>query len=161
MGGELRPWRPSDADRLVEAWNDPSIAAWNPVPPEPTLATATRWIDGVADREANRTSFDWVIDIPAHGGVVGEVGFAGFNPQHDGAFIGYWLLPQGRGNGLATTAVDAATTWAHDTCGLGIIVARCDPKNPASGAVVARVGYRKERSDAQGQELWISRTREA
>jgi len=44
---------------------------------------------------------------------------------------------------------------------LKTIVARCHPDNPASGAVVARVGYGKERLDSTGHELWMSRTRGA
>lgn len=158
-GGELRAWRETDGDVLVSAWRDRDIAKWNPVPPEPTATTAGRWIAGVADRAARRLSVDWVIDVPGAGGVVGEVGLFGFNPAHDGAMIGYWLLPAGRGRGLATAAVVAIGEWAHATLGLGVIVARCHPDNPASEAVVARVGYVYERTDSTGHQLWISRTR--
>ncbi len=157
-GGELRAWRETDADVLVSAWDDPDISMWNPVPPEPTAATAGRWIGGVADRAAQRLSIDWVIDLPSAGGVVGEVGLSGFNPAHNGAMIGYWLLPAGRGKGLATVAVVSVSQWAHATLGLDLIVARCHPNNPASEAVVARVGYVNERADSTGHQLWISRS---
>ena len=158
-GGELRAWSETDIDVLVSAWGDPDIALWNPVPPEPSVATARRWISGVADRTAQRLSIDGVIDVPSAGGVVGEVGLSSFNPAHKGAIIGYWLLPAGRGKGLATAAVAAISEWAHVTVGLEAIVARCHPSNPASDAVVARVGYVNERSDSTGHDLWISRTR--
>lgn len=158
-GAELRSWCETDAEVLVSAWGDPDIAMWNPVPPEPTRAAAGRWIAGVADRAAQRLSIDWVIDLPRAGGVVGEVGLSGFNPAHNGAMIGYWLLPAGRGRGLATAAVAAIGEWAHAMLDLDVIVARCHPNNPASDAVVARVGYVNERTDSTGHQLWISRTR--
>lgn len=158
-GGVLRAWIPSDAPALVDAWSDESIAAWNPVPPQADLASATHWIAGVARREQKRMSMDWVIDVPALGGVVGEVGLSGFSPEHSGAMIGYWLLAKGKGQGLATAAVRAVTRHAKEELGLGTIVARCHPDNSASGAVVARVGYSKERKDSTGHELWVSRTR--
>lgn len=157
-GGELRAWSETDVDVLVSAWADPDIAMWNSVPREPTASTAGRWIAGVADRQTQLLSIDWVIDVPAAGGVVGEVGLSGFNPAHNGAMIGYWLLPVGRGKGLATAAVAAISEWAYATLGLDVIVARCHPNNPASEAVVARVGYVNERTDSIGHQLWISRT---
>ena len=160
-GGVLRAWTPADAPVLVDAWSDASISAWNPVPPEPDLATARRWIAGAATRETKRVSMDWVIDVAPLGGVVGEVGLSGFSPEHSGAMIGYWLLAKGKGQGLATAAVRAVTCHAHRQLGLETIVARCHPDNPASGAVVARVGYGKERLDSTGHELWMSRTRGA
>ena len=47
---------------------DPNVAAWNPVPPEPTTALAASWIDGVAERETAGSSLDWVIDDPCTAG---------------------------------------------------------------------------------------------
>lgn len=166
-GATLRPWKHADAAALVAGWNDPDVALWNAVPPTPTTETATGWISGVADRAQARTSFDWVIDCA--GGtasdepqaIVGEVGLSGFSDAHQGAFIGYWLLPAGRGYGYATQAVSAVTAWAHETLSLDTIVARCHTSNTASQQVAARAGYRNERSDRTGHQLWISRTRES
>lgn len=165
-GALLRPWRLADAAALVAAWHDDDVAAWNPVPASPTLATATTWISGVADRDDARRSLDWVIDCSidvdaAETNVVGEVGLSGFSDEYQGALIGYWLLPEGRGQGFATTAVSAVTRWAHEALSLDMIVARCHTSNMASQHVAARAGYRNERSDATGHQLWISRTRES
>jgi RimJ/RimL family protein N-acetyltransferase len=160
-GGVLRPWEFTDAQILVQGWLDPDVAAWNSVPSAPTLATATSWIAGVQDRAAITQSIDWVIESYATHGVVGEVGLSGFSDAHRGALIGYWLLPEGRGQGLATAAVTAVTGWAHQALSLATIVARCNTSNTASQQVAARAGYRHERADATGHQLWISRTRES
>ena len=160
-GAVLRPWAVTDAETLVTGWSDPDVAAWNSVPSTPTVALATRWIAGVHDRAANRQSIDWVIQSHDTNGVVGEVGLSGFSDAHRGALIGYWLLPAGRGHGCATAAVSAVTKWAHQTLSLDTIVARCNTSNTASQQVAARAGYRHERSDPTGHQLWISRTRES
>ena len=91
--------------------------------------------------------------------MIGEVGLSGFDAKHAGALIGYWLLPDGRGQGLATASVRAVTEWAHEELGIAVIVARCEwrvqvPDNPRSDRqLLARVGYRNERRDSSGHEL--------
>jgi ribosomal-protein-alanine N-acetyltransferase len=157
-GGRLRSWTNDDAPILVQAWADADIARWNAVPPEPTLETATRWISGVQERLEKRLSVDMVVDACALG-VVGEVGLSGFSDAHQGALIGYWLLPEGRGQGLAGAAVLAFTAWAHEAFGLDVIVARCDESNLASQAVARRAGFQNEGRDSSGNQLWRSRTR--
>lgn len=157
-GGRLRSWTNADAPVLVQAWADTDIARWNAVPPEPTLETATRWISGVQERLEKRLSVDMVVDADALG-VVGEVGLSGFSDAHQGAVIGYWLLPAGRGQGFAAAAVVAFTAWAHESFGLDVIVARCHESNLASQAVARRAGFQNEARDSSGNQLWRSRTR--
>ena len=158
-GAGLRYWEAADAPKLVRAWADPEIKAWNPVPSEPTLATAQRWIAGVQGRLLDARSVDIVIVSPPLGGVVGEVGLSGFDPAHRGALIGYWLLPEARGRGLASAALASITGWAHDRYDLDVIVARCHPANAASHRVAARAGYALKGTDPSGHQLWRSRTR--
>ena len=157
-GGRLRRWQPDDAPVLVRAWTDADVARWNPVPDEATPETAERWIDGVARRQANRLAIDFVIDSAAHG-AVGEVGLSGFNARYRAALIGYWLLPEGRGQGLATQALRSVTGWAHEALDLDLIVARCHRSNANSQAVAARAGYVHEATDTTGHALWRSRRR--
>jgi len=154
-GAQLRPWASSDAPRLIEAWTDADIARWNGVPADTTLGAGERWISGVAARLAGRLSVDWVIETPQLG-VIGEVGLSGFSEAHSGALIGYWLLPQARGKGLAAKSVRACTEWAHNDLALDSIIARCDPANSASHAVANAAGYRLEATDKSGEQLWRS-----
>lgn len=142
----------------MRAWQDTDIAAFNAVPSEPTLATAQHWIAGDEDRFARRLSIDLVIVTEADL-VIGEVGLAGFSDKHQGALIGYWLLPEARGQGLAAGAVGAVTAWAHATLALEIVVAKCHPDNAASHRVAAKSGYRHETNDSSGYQLWRSHAR--
>lgn len=162
-GGLLRPWRASDATQLVEAWNDPDIAQWNQVPSVPSTGTAERWIAGWQTRSDRGVAVDMVIVADAHSPVLGEVGlsdFADIPGGGRGALVGYWLLPPARGHGLAAAAVGACLSWARTEMGLSVIAARCHQDNRASQAVAARAGFKHERDDASGNQLWFSRPRE-
>lgn len=154
--GRLRQWTPADAEILDRAWRDPEIARWNPVPNEPSIELATRWIAGVDDRRLQRVSADFVIDIDGRG-AVGEVGLSTVSPKHRGALVGYWLLEQARGQGLAAAAVAALTSWAHHALDLHVIVARCHGDNAASHRVAERAGFHHEATDSEGFALWRSR----
>lgn len=160
-GGRLRQWRIEDAPVLVQAWQDPEIARWNAVPPDPTVDTASRWIAGVEKRRGRRLAADFAVEIHDPGaidrqGVVGEVGLSGFSAAHRGALIGYWLLADARGHGVAASAVRAVAAWAHEALDVQVIVARCDAANDASQAVAERAGFAHEASDDTGAQLWRS-----
>lgn len=55
--------------------------------------------------------------------------------------IGYVLDPDHTGLGYATEAVRAVVRWAFDAMGLGILGARCDPKNKGSRRVLEKNGF--------------------
>jgi RimJ/RimL family protein N-acetyltransferase len=59
--------------------------------------------------------------------------------------IGYALLPQFRGKGLAFEAASAVMTYGREVLGLGRIVAITAPGNDASIRVLEKLGMRYER----------------
>ncbi len=63
----------------------------------------------------------------------------------DGIDLGYALLPEFRGRGLAVEAASAVLAWAHERLGLERVLAIVDPDNLASIGVLERVGMRFER----------------
>lgn len=157
----LRPWAAEDAGVLFAAWTDPTIARWNPVPPEATVERAIEWIDGCEARLANGNSLDLCIQASMIGGEgpVGEVGLSGFDADRGAAMIGYWLLPDARRHGLAGRAVDAVAEWALSPEGLGLqlLVAQCGAANLASQGVARRARFVHARNDGAGHELWVRR----
>jgi RimJ/RimL family protein N-acetyltransferase len=153
-GASLRPWRSSDAASLLSAWNDAEIARWNPVPAGPTIEQADRWIAGYDDRITSGLALDLVIVDGASGKVVGEVGISNLDAHRRAALIGYWLLDDARGRGLAGQAVDAFSTWLLGDLGLRLLVARCAVANVASHRVASSAGYQFRRVDETGFQLW-------
>lgn len=157
-GGSLRPWTAADAPTLVEAWHDREIARWNPVPPDPTVERATRWIDGCDTRLDADRSLDLCIVDDSEQTILGEVGLSGFDWERGAALIGYWVLPAGRGRGLASQATGALAEWAIGSLGMNLVIARCDSANLASQAVAQRAGFGHAHSDGDGNELWALRS---
>jgi ribosomal-protein-alanine N-acetyltransferase len=58
--------------------------------------------------------------------------------------IGYWLLPQARGQGLATRAVDLLAPWAFHELRLARLGLLAQPTNRSSRRVAERCGFRRE-----------------
>jgi len=73
---------------------------------------------------------------------VGHV-FVNIGPTQRGT-IGYWLLPESRGRGLATRAVRIVSRWAFDVLGLARLQLLAEPSNVASQRVAERSGFQRE-----------------
>lgn len=58
--------------------------------------------------------------------------------------VGFWLLPDGRGRGAATTAVRLACDWAMRRWGIERFDAHSDIDNPGAHAVLERNGFARE-----------------
>lgn len=148
---QLRPWALGDVDALVAAWHDTEIARWTGVPPRTDAAAAERWIAGDAHRRARGLSLDLVIDVD--GVVVGEVGLASIDPVRLTAEVGWWVAPDHRGRGHATTAARLVSTWAVSELCLDAVVARCHLGNPASAGVARAAGFVLD-GEVDGVQRW-------
>ena len=60
------------------------------------------------------------------------------------AGIGYWLLPEARGKGLATRAVRLVSRWALSDLGLPRLGLFAEPSNVHSQRVAERAGFHRE-----------------
>ena len=88
--------------------------------------------------------------------LVGGIGITA--DDADGPELGYWLTPDGWGRGYATEAGAAVLAIARDAIGLKQLHARHHVDNPASGRVLAKLGFRPvgrgpRWSVAQGREV--------
>jgi RimJ/RimL family protein N-acetyltransferase len=97
---------------------------------------------------------NWGI-LPADAAVSIPVGALRFKPAaEDGApELGYGLASAWRGQGLASEAATAVAQWALPRAPDGL-VARADPRNLASHAVLRRAGFHPAGADARGRLLF-------
>jgi [ribosomal protein S5]-alanine N-acetyltransferase len=58
--------------------------------------------------------------------------------------IGYWLLPEGRGRGLAARATRLVAEWALTLPGVARVELWTEPENVASQRVAERAGFHRE-----------------
>ncbi len=137
-GLRARPFVADDAARVVEAFADPDIRYFHGR--DLDLEGARRWIDDAhhgwqAERVAN-----WaVVDADRPDRLLGRVSMSLALAEGHGE-VGYWVLPDARGRGIATAACRAATAWAH-TLGLYRVELEHHPSNERSRRVAERCGF--------------------
>lgn len=135
----LRAWDQSDVEVVLAAGLEQLISRYRYSLPR-TRDAARRWIIGTeADRLAGRRV---ELAITEGGVALGSVALAELT--HGNAMVRYWLLPDGRGRGLATAAVRLLAGWAFSAAGLDRLGALIEPDNRASAAVLHRCGFVKE-----------------
>lgn len=73
------------------------------------------------------------------------LGAVGLMPDRPGSMeMAYWTRPEERGRGIATSAVAAATTWAHRSLAIPRIWLEIRPGNEPSLRLAERAGYHFE-----------------
>ena len=76
--------------------------------------------------------------------LIGTIGFQWINIESRSCEIGYSIARRLWNRGLATDALKAILPFAFDTLGLNRVEARHDVRNPASGRVMERAGFKLE-----------------
>lgn len=132
----LRPWDEQDFDVVLAAGLDRLISQYRYSLPR-TAESARTWITATRTERLAGTRLE--LAITERGAPVGSVALAEI--AHGNAMVRYWLLPEGRGRGLASRAVRLLAGWAFWTLGLGRLAAFTELDNEASGGVLDRCGF--------------------
>jgi len=136
----LRPLAASNLDDLVRALNNFNIAKMTARIPHPY---------GIDDARAFlalcQTSEEGVLRLSiarraAPDLVIGGVGYEALD-EENAAEIGYWLAEGEWGQGLASEAASAVRDHAFRHCQFDRLIARYLADNPASGRVLAKLGF--------------------
>lgn len=106
-------------------------------------------VEAMVAQDGDRTMSPWAVVLRDGGAVVGFCGF--FVRPVKGITMGYAIVPEYRGRGLATEAAATVMDWAehHDVD----VYASIRPPNRASVRVLEKIGMRLVRSycDEDGQ----------
>jgi RimJ/RimL family protein N-acetyltransferase/SAM-dependent methyltransferase len=135
----LRAWEQRDAEVVLTAGLDTLISRYRYSLPR-TRDEAQAWIAATMTDRLTGTRLELAIvhcNIP-----LGSVSLTDFD--HGNAMLRYWLLPHGRGRGLATRAARLLVAWAFDTLRLGRLAAFIEPSNQTSRGVLERCGFVRE-----------------
>jgi len=136
--------RPDDADDLVRALADPSIAVWNPAASVPAATPRERADQWITDRAAwGPDHASWVVRDRDHH-LIGAVSLHHVDDVMATAEIGYWMAPQGRERGLGAAATDAAARYGFEQLALVRIELFHAVENEASCRLATRCGFRHE-----------------
>jgi RimJ/RimL family protein N-acetyltransferase len=156
-GCALRTVRESDVPAIVAGMHDPEIVYWlahlpHPYTPDDArnfIISASSWL-----RDGRDASFAIVDEDDAFLGIVGV------RASEDPPQVGYWVAPEARRRGIATSATNAISDWAFLTFACSELELRAEPTNIASTRVAARCGYLRMPGSVVGagdRELWVFR----
>jgi 8-oxo-dGTP diphosphatase len=152
----LRPLQPDDAEalhRLVNDWEVTRTLAVVPFPyPRPL---ADEWIASTRDELARGTAYH--LAVTGREGeqevLVGVVGLRVDATSRLGT-LGYWVGRRFWGHGVASEAAGRLARWAFANLDLERIGASVAADNPASAAVLRRIGFRQI---GEGREVFRAR----
>lgn len=140
----LRTWRRADAAALVRAMQDEEIMHWIDAPLPDTRRAAEAWIASQSSRWTRGELAELAVTDRESGELAGAVSLARFDWREWRAEIGYWLVPDARGRGVATRSVRLVSRWAFDELGLVRLELLAHPDNVRSQAVAERSGFARE-----------------
>ena len=147
----LRPLVEEDADaihRLVNDWEVVRMLTRLPFPyPRPL---ADEWIASTAKQMAEGTAYHLAITGDENGRemLIGCVGVR-LDDTPGAADLGYWVGKRFWGHGVATEAAGRVASWALANLAIDRVRAKVLLDNPASAAVLRRLGFRETGVDSE------------
>lgn len=135
----LRPWRASDAEKVLAAFECPDIQRWH-LRRMDTHDEAHAWMAGWTTRWDNETDASWAI-VDNRDQPIGQVGLRTIVLFEGSAQLSYWVLPEVRGAGVAVRAARVLTQWAFDVVCLHRVFLQHSTANPASCRVATKLGF--------------------
>jgi RimJ/RimL family protein N-acetyltransferase len=133
----LRAAEPRDVPAIEASIHDADVIRW--IGPQPSSAHEVLERDEQWWSRGSPTLSICELD----GTCVGKVWLTVPETDRSSAYVGYWLLPVGRGRGLATSAVRLISTWAVRELGITKLWIRAAPDNARSHRVAERSGFRR------------------
>jgi ribosomal-protein-alanine N-acetyltransferase len=136
----LRPFARTDIPALVTLTGARGIAATTLRIPHPYSASDAEAF--LAKMEEDK-QIAFAITMQPAGILIGGLGLR-LEPDHNRAELGYWVGVPYWGKGYATEAARVAVRYGFETLGLHRIHASHFSNNPASGAVLRKIGMKHE-----------------
>lgn len=143
LAGELvclRAWRPGEGAALEPACGDEDICRFTSVPRAYSALDAEAWI---ARQERRRIAGEAIVLAINERGTarpVGMVGLFGLDSPDQCGRLGYWLIRDWRGRGLARDAVGLLAYWAFGELALRALHIDIEPANSASRRLAEALG---------------------
>ncbi len=144
---KLRAFEPSDISRVAELCNDELVSRDLANVNYPyLLEDAERWVGGLPLEWEEGNSAVFAVCLRGTDDVSDLIGTVGivFDPQSNRGELGYWIGRSYWGQGFATEACRSALDFAFGQLGLNKVVAECLTRNPASAAVLKKLGMVQE-----------------
>lgn len=137
----LRPPEDRDIETIAPSFADPAVGGEAGLPPVGAEALRAALQHQLPEWRAQGLMAAYVIEEDSL--LVGGTTLHHFDPMRDTVEVGYWLVVEARGRGIATRAVRAMTDHAFEH-GILRVEAHVRPENTASARVLERLGFERE-----------------
>ncbi len=140
----LRGLRDDDIDGLYRLFSDPRVMLYWSRGPMQSRAEAEDYARTIIDGFGRRDLLNWIAADPITDAMIGTTTLYEINPAHARAGLGYALMPEYWGKGLAVEAATLALSYGFLELGLHRIEADTEPNNVRSNAVLEKLGFQRE-----------------
>ena len=140
----LRGPKDDDVDAVYALFSDPESMRYWSRPPMRQRREAEAYLESIPRGVTERSYLNWIIADPGDDRMIGTCTLYDLQVPHLRAGVGYALLTEARGRGLATDAVGLALRYAFGQLGLNRIEADAHPDNERSRLLLQRLGFQFE-----------------
>ncbi|TGE02262.1 GNAT family N-acetyltransferase [Methylobacterium nonmethylotrophicum] len=141
----LRSFTNADAAALQVIAGERRIADTTISVPHPfTMADAIRWIEKAQRGLIDGTQYGFAIALPTPARLIGYAALHEVDREHAGAEVSFWIGAEFEGQGFVTEAAARVISFAFDEIGLNRLCAFHMVRNPGSGRVLEKLGFRQE-----------------
>lgn len=139
----LRQIVANDINNIFKGLSHPDVIKYYAVS-FPTLLATQEQMNWYANMIKDDTGRCWAICSADNSIFYGVCTLSSWNKQHRKAETGYWLLPEFWGKGFVAEALQAVFKYGFEDMNLHRIMAEVEDDNPASIAVLKKLGFTKE-----------------
>ena len=149
----LRPMRPTDAEDIFRAVQDPEIPKFTTLPSDYPVELAIEFATARnVSSHINKTELVFVmedseLDTDTHpyaNGFAGVISLHSIDIPNHRAEIGYWMAKEARGRGIGTRSASMITEYGLMTMGFNRIDGLVDVDNERSKQLLLNAGYEFE-----------------
>ena len=140
----LRQITPEDANEIFAMRSNAAVMKYVPRPLCKQVAEAMTLINTMQQRIETNEGVNWAITLKGSDKMVGYIGHFKIDWENFRSEIGYMLLPEFYGNGIATEAVKLIIEYGFKEMKMHSLEAVIDPENIASARVLEKNKFLKE-----------------
>lgn len=140
----LRGVRESDIDGLFRLFSNPEVMRYWSRGPMTERQEAVDYAKTILDGFVKRDLLNWIVADTESDAMIGTATLYEINPQHARAGLGYALMPECWGKGLAKEAATLALCYGFLELDLHRIEADTEPNNIRSNRVLESLGFQRE-----------------
>lgn len=139
----LKKVNQDDAEIVLEGYSDPRVNQFMSVSYH-SIEEVKVQLDWYESLLAEETGIWWGICLNEDGKMIGNGGFHKWEHNHRKAELGYWILPEYQGRGLASEAITAMIKFGFEDMLLHRIEAEVETENGPSSRVLRKLGFNLE-----------------